>query len=245
MKRLIFGMIAALAFTASAMAADNFPYSKVPAYGPASYDWTGFYLGAHAGYGTGTIQDVNNPGAAKQSPEGGFGGLQAGYNYQLGRVVVGVEADASFGDISKSWGGANQFDPYYGKDGENYFGTVRGRIGYAFDRFLPYFTGGFAWGNQQHGFGCDANRVTSTTGCQKKKGGSAFYVNADDLATGYTIGGGLEYALYRNWSIKAEYLYTDYGTSKINMVDPNYPTKSLRDFSDKFHTVKIGANYKF
>lgn len=187
-------------------------------------------------------------GAAWRDLTGGFGGVQGGYNWQLGSTpfVIGIETDISFGSISSSWGGTNQFDPYYGKDSATMFGTVRGRIGYAFDRVLVYGTGGLAWGEQEHGFGCDAARVAVTNGCQKKVGGKAFYVSKSPIDVGYTVGGGVEYALTRNWTVKAEYLFTDYGTNRIDLVDPNYPAaKTARNFDTTIHTTKLGVNYRF
>lgn len=245
MRKIILG--AALALVASsALAAD---ISAPPVYVSApGYNWTGFYVGAHGGYGWGNTQDVTNTGAARRDLTGGFGGVQGGYNWQLGSTpfVIGIETDISFGSISSSWGGTNQFDPYYGKDSATMFGTVRGRIGYAFDRVLVYGTGGLAWGEQEHGFGCDAARVAVTNGCQKKVGGKAFYVSKSPIDVGYTVGGGVEYALTRNWTVKAEYLFTDYGTNRIDLVDPNYPAaKTARNFDTTIHTTKLGVNYRF
>lgn len=131
-------------------------------------------------------------------------------------------------------------------DPETTYGTLRGRVGYAFDRVLVYATGGLAWGEQDHGFGCDAARVPVTNGCQKKKGGQAFYVSKSPIDIGYTVGGGVEYGITRSWSIKAEYLFTDYGTNRIDLVDPNYPAaKTARNFDTTVHTTKIGVNYRF
>lgn len=211
------------------------------------YNWTGLYLGAHGGYGWGQTQDISNASAAKQDLKGGFGGIQAGYNWQGAGspFVLGVETDISFGAIDNKWGGTNQFDPYYGKDSIKMFGTVRGRLGYAFDRVLIYGTGGFAWGDIEHGFGCDADRVAQTNGCQHKQGGHAFYVKDDTTSVGWTAGGGAEIAVSQNWTVKGEYLYTDFGANKIVMVDPNYPKYSERSFDTKFHNVKFGVNYRF
>jgi len=226
-----------------------------PAYKAASpvaavYNWSGFYIGAHGGYAWGRTIDTTNPGADQRKPDGGFGGLQAGYNWQgvNSPWVFGVEADVSFGDIKDSWGGANQFDPYYGKDGLKTFGTFRGRIGYAVvPTTLLYVTGGLAWGQNEHGFGCDANRVAVTLGCQNKMPGSSpFYTKNTDTRVGYTVGAGAEIALWDSWSTKIEYAYTDYGTETINMVDPFYPAaQSARNFDGKYHTVKFGLNYRF
>ena len=243
MKRSFF-LTLALLFASPAVAAD-FPYAtKAPAIN-AAYNWSGFYAGVHGGYGWGSTQDVSNAGAAERKTKGGFGGVQAGYNWQFSNIVLGVEADASFGSISNSWGGANQFDSYYGKDTVNTFGTVRGRIGYAFDRLLVYGTGGLAWGIEDHGFGCDATRVAVTNGCQRKVGGQQFYTSGAATNIGWAAGGGVEYGVTNNWTVKAEYLLMDFGQNTMTLTDPNYPAKSGRNFDTTFHTVRAGINYRF
>lgn len=242
----------ALAFAAApAWSADLAPAPvayKAPLPVVSIYNWTGFYIGAHGGYSWGKTIDTTNPGTSQREPDGGFGGIQVGYNWQpVGSPwVLGLEADVSFSDIKDSWGGATQFDPYYGKDGLGTFGTVRGRVGYAFDNVLIYGTGGLAWGENKHGFGCDGDRVAITLGCQYRRGGQAFYVDNTDTRIGWTVGAGLEVAFWRHWSAKAEYAYTDYGTNTIYMVDPNYPAaRAARNFDGTYHTVKFGVNYHF
>lgn len=244
MIKIFAGIATAILMISSTFAADSFPV-KAPPLTAYSYNWTGIYAGLHAGYGWGSTQDISNAAASKQEIRGALGGFQIGYNHQIANIVLGLETDVSIADIRKDWGGANQFDPYYGSDKLTTTGSVRGRLGYAFDRFLPYVTGGFAWGIGDHGFGCDAARVTATNGCQNKRGGKAFYVNDDHTVTGYTVGAGFEYALASNVSVKSEYLYTDYGSANMSLVDPNYPAKSIRDFETKYHAIKFGVNYRF
>lgn len=243
--RFIASLALAVMLASPAMSADLAYKAPAPF---QSYNWTGFYLGAHGGYGWGSTQDVTNSGADRRNLTGGFGGIQAGYNWQAvgSPFVLGIEADASFGEIANSWGGTNQYDPYYGKDNVTGFGTVRGRVGYAFDRLMIYGTGGLAWAVEDHGFGCDAARVAVTNGCQNKIGGKAFYTTTSQTNLGWTAGGGIEYAVYDKWTVKAEYLYTDLGTNGVSMVDPNYPAaKSGRNFNTTFQTVKAGINYRF
>lgn len=242
--------LAALAsvFAFPAMAADMPAYAPpAEAYVPASaYDWSGFYVGAHIGYGWGEIEDVNpaNTGALPRDTDGFLGGLQAGYNVQSGNFVFGLEADISFSDVGEEWGGRTPSDSYYGEDKHEFFGTLRGRIGYAFDTVLPYVHGGLAWAKNDHGFGCDRARVT-TNGCNAN--GGAFYAEDDDFVVGFTVGAGVEVAMSEQWSIKAEYGYTDYGTNDMRLVDPNYSTSPVndREFDSHHHTVKLGANYRF
>ena len=232
---------------ASAAALGGAPYGSIkdtPYEKPCS--WTGFYIGAHGGYGWGEFEDVGNPNADPKDIKGGFGGLQAGYNVQMpSNIVLGIEADISIGGPGKSWLGhqinGNPFDPYFGSDEVEWFGTLRGRAGYAFGRFMPYVTGGLIWSNNKHGLGCD--RAIAPGGLP---GGCAasFDVSDSDLAFGWVAGFGAEYAFRDNWTIKAEYLYADIGTGKVSLVDPNWPNVQ-RDFDGHMNIIRAGINYKF
>lgn len=191
--------LAGVALAAPAGAADLGRYPSPYVQPVAAFSWTGFYVGANAGYGWGS--------SAFNSPGGFVGGLQAGYNYQfLNNVVIGVETDFDFAGIS---GGPYSLD---------YFGTVRGRLGYAFDRVLLYGTVGFAYGQGSvEGFGL------SSTASQ----------------TGWTIGAGAEVGFDRNWSARLEYLYVDLGTSTfatfVGPVTTGFDGNILR----------AGVNYRF
>lgn len=236
---------AALALSASTAFAADLTYEPAPVAAPVEvFSWTGFYVGVHGGYGWGHTQDTHNPNAFGQTLTGGFGGAQIGYNYQFANnVVLGAEADVAYSGIGKDWGGVNEFDPYYGEDKIDWFGTVRARVGYSADRFLPYLTGGLAWANVDHKLGCDADRVAVTIGgCR-----TPFETSKSDTAWGYTIGAGVEYAITKNVTVKAEYLYTDLGKNDVTLVDVNYPTSSVnnREFDTSFNSVKLGLNYKF
>src|SRR5690606_7649561 len=112
---------------------------------PQAYNWNGFYLGLNAGYGFSGDADFlgTTDGATGNADLDGFlGGVQIGHNWQNGSWVLGLEADIQYSDVSGSVAGGgveltNDLD---------YFGTVRARVGYAFDNVLPYITGGFAYG---------------------------------------------------------------------------------------------------
>lgn len=211
-----------------------------------NFDWSGAYIGLHAGYGWGSIHDVNNPAAVEQDIDGGFGGLQAGYNYQFSsNVVLGIEADVSFGGVGGNYDDRdkNQFSTYYTEDEVETFGTVRARVGYAADRFLPYVTGGLAWGTIENMLGCDRDRVPLTLGCAAN--GGAFETSKTDTSIGWVVGAGVEYALTQNWSIKGEYLFNDLGKNNVTLSDPNYPNIGDRKFDSQFSTVRFGVNYLF
>jgi outer membrane immunogenic protein len=170
--------------------------------------WTGPYIGIHGGYGWGSFDTVGAL-AQSQEPTGGFGGIQSGYNWQISRNwVVGVEGDSSWGSISQNAGGINV--------DVDAMGTVRARVGYAMNNVLIYGTGGLAWAH------ADSNTSLAIR---------------DQFYLGWTAGVGIEYAFNQRWSLKAEYLYADYGT--INDLNGGAINASL-DVS----TVKIGLNYR-
>ena len=243
-KSLTLAASAALLFTSSAMAADAVVYNEPAPVVVDTFSWTGGYIGAHAGYGWGNTHDVNNPNADKKKLKGGFGGLQAGYNWQFdNNVVLGAEADVSFGSIKKNWMDDSQYGAYYTQDKIGTHGTVRARLGYAVDRFLPYVTGGLAWADTKHTLGCENALKPAGNSC--KKGAADFETSQSKTRIGYAVGAGLEYALTDNWTVKGEYLYTNLGKKTVTLVDPSYPALSDRRFKTDTSEVRIGVNYKF
>lgn len=220
MKNYLLSGVAALGLIAVAGAATaaDLPSRKGPVVAPIVYapafTWTGFYVGANAGYAWGNV----NAGAFRLARtvsigdiDGFTGGGQVGYNYQMGQFVLGVETDIQGADLSASNGFGDRVRT-------EYFGTVRARVGVAFDRFMPYVTGGWAYGNVK----------TSIVGLG----------STDKTHTGgYAVGGGLEYAFTNNWSAKVEYLYVDLGEKNVL----NSGVKVGTDFS----VVRAGLNYKF
>ncbi|WP_332119505.1 outer membrane protein [Azorhizobium caulinodans] len=207
---LVTGALASLLFAAPAMAADlSRPAPAMPASAvsaPPVFSWTGFYIGANTGYASGSGK--GSADALGLDPDGWFGGGQVGYNYQFqNNMLVGLEADVQGGGISAGNG------PVSSK--LESFGTVRARLGYAVDRVLPYVTGGFAWGN---------NKITD------------FGTSQSQTLTGWTVGGGVEYALTNNWTARAEYLYTDLGKADY---------KALGEAGVAASTARLGVNYKF
>ncbi len=248
MKKIV-TLLAMTVLSGQAFAADAIVSAPEPA--PVEYSafsWTGGYLGAHAGYGWASMDDVNNPEASKVKPKGGFGGIQAGYNWQFdNNVVLGAEADVSFGKMKKSWAGndTNQYDSYYGEDKIGTHGTVRARLGYAADRFLPFVTGGIAFAETKHSLGCDTARVSATNGCGGKAAGGKFEDSGSKTRVGYVVGAGLEYAVTDNWTVKAEYLYSNYGKKGVTLSDPYKNQFNERRFKTDLSEVRIGVNYKF
>jgi outer membrane immunogenic protein len=263
MKQVVAAAFAVLAATSAASAADMAPrYTKAPPpIAAIAYNWTGFYIGVNVGGGwaedraivanefdgglpfiSGTFPGFGTFGSRNAS--GIFGGGQIGYNWQAAGspFVLGLEADFQGSDIKGSQiatipyiDPANTFT-YGTTEHLRWFGTVRGRVGYAWDRFMIYATGGFAFGEVRTSlamtdtFGFDAAGTFTST------------------RTGYTVGAGGEYAFSPNWSLKLEYQYLDLGrrTVLVPEFDPGPTTFTVGDTQRlDYHTVRLGLNYKW
>ncbi|HEV7285839.1 MAG TPA: outer membrane protein, partial [Kaistia sp.] len=226
--------------------AADLTYEPAPvAAAPEVFNWTGFYVGVHGGVAAGDFKyplNVSSDGQnfingdLKQDASGGFGGAQIGYNWQFNpNWVIGVEADiaaASYeGKLSgniNGFGGNVNFEA--GSEVE-WFGTVRGRIGYALDNLLLYGTGGFAYGDVK-------SEISANLG------GGGFNASTSDTQYGWTAGAGFEYGITKNITLKTEYLYVDLGSQ--NIIDQNFDGARLTvDADTHFHTLKAGLNYKF
>lgn len=256
LRRLTTTLAAVVAFSSAAAAAD-LPTS-VPAAIPAgpAYSWTGFYVGANVGYGWGldTVRYTGDagilnlvgtgvPGSFDLNGKGALGGLQLGYNLQITpQIVVGLEADIQIADIdgTRSWAiGAGTGSAGSVSTKVDWFGTVRGRIGFAFDRILVYGTGGLAYGNAEvTGSWVSGTLAAPTTTASGTRSDTRF---------GYAIGGGIEWAFAPNISIKGEYLYVDLGRVDTTLgggVGPVPFIVSQRHDVD-FHVVRLGVNVRF
>jgi outer membrane immunogenic protein len=238
MRRALLGFAAlVMAFPGGSGAADlmRAPVMKAPPPVVAPFSWNGFYIGGHAGYGwMGSTDHVSrvsgslDPGIDLASsipldPRGFVGGGQIGYNWQVSPLwVLGVEADISWTDFDATAARQGPADPsriVTASQRLGYLGTVRGRVGVTpADRWLVYATGGFAYGRaslstaltRTTGSGCAANN------CQQG--------SISDTLSGWTAGGGAEWAFTRNWSVKAEYLYFDLGDLSHPMTDSQFPS---------------------
>ncbi|MEJ0052601.1 MAG: outer membrane protein [Methylovirgula sp.] len=209
----------------TALAADLPSEKGPPVYAPPpppAFSWSGVYLGGQVGYGWGTTHFVDNTagvGLNGLSQSGVVGGAHIGYNYQVSQFVFGLE-----GDVNGSSERDSTFDPFAGGYSlrENIDASIRGRVGYAFDRVLIYATGGGAYGNFH----------TSYNGVDAFNTGRI----------GWTVGGGLEYAIDNNWSVRAEYRYTDYGHTTDFPSSEGFDAVShhIRD-----NRVQAGFSYKF
>jgi outer membrane immunogenic protein len=191
--------------TVSAQAAD-IPYGSRAPYTVNqplnAYSWAGPYLGGNFGYGWGSVD--NNP----TRPNGVFGGVQGGYNWQNGPFVFGLEADI------QASGANDTFAPW--KFSNPWFGTVRGRVGYAMNNVMFYGTGGLAFGELR---------------------GQTFGLSESHTSAGWTAGVGAEFGIAPNWTAKIEYLYVDLSDSRFAITGlPN---------GYQFGLVRLGVNYRF
>jgi outer membrane immunogenic protein len=224
LRRFLLATVASIAVANVASAADMPATKAVPFV--QMYNWTGLYVGANIGYGWGRTS--NTAGVSVGDLNGVIGGGQIGYNWQMNNLVLGVETDFQGSGQRQSWSGAGVGFTATGTDRLRYFGTVRGRVGYAWDRTLLYVTGGYAYTN----VGADAS-VTTVPGGVTTSGSS------NTTKSGYALGAGVEYAFAGPWSAKAEYLYIDSGTVAVSS---GLFTDNLRI---RNHIGRVGINYRF
>src|SRR5438552_1372233 len=276
MRNLIFSAALAVGVIVSSGAADAAdlaarPYTKAaPPIVAAVYDWTGFYVGANLGWSFGRSRtDVTVAGvpfsSTSQRMDGILGGLQAGYNWQSGRAVFGLETDIQ-ATAQKGSSSLGQFIPgtagilcvleidvinptclpgtgipgipaitgivtYQNK--LPWFGSFRGRLGFTpADRWLLYVTGGLAYGEV-------------TTSETSNVNGAVVAFSTDRTKLGWTVGGGVEAALWSNWTAKHEYLYIDLGTVNDVLIGiaPITPIVTSSRVTDPI--VRAGLNYRF
>jgi outer membrane immunogenic protein len=238
MKRVLLAASAIAAFVGTASAADM----RAPVYKAmapvAAYNWTGLYLGVNAGLGVGEHSTILNVPSSPLgtsvtgAPIGAIGGVQAGYNWQFGNWVLGVEADIQGSGQSETHC-LLQCVPALSANVEqnlSWFGTVRGRVGYTIGNgILAYYTGGFAYGNAE-------------TTITEAAGGAPGTFKFSDTKTGWTLGSGVEAALGGNWTGKIEYLYIDLGS-----FDGSYNFAGATHFYSqevRSHVFRGGLNYR-
>ncbi len=216
-------LVASIAFGADA--AWRTPTSII-----ANYDWSGAYVGGHAGYGRGQAHDTvsaNDPPVATNSFGSAFGGLQLGYNHVLpSRFLQGIEADVSFfnflgsDDVVSSRAAAQTTVT----EKIDYIGTVRGRVGYLFDHWLVYATGGLAWSQgrflQSSGIAGDENKALQ-------------------IRPAWAAGIGAEVPAGPEWTAKIEYLYTRFGEAEVPL-----PSGSRSQSAFDLQSLRVGLNRK-
>lgn len=243
MKQLVWAGAASLFLTGAAMAADA---PEAPAAG-VTYDWSGSYLALFAGgaWGTVDVTDVDSYNAAPPAgnfsydPNGFYGGVLGGRNWQNGTWVFGIEAELGYLGLDD----AAQYPPYVGvrlatdsrsSIDSDFFASVTGRVGLAAQNMLFYLKGGGA------GLNTDVSFIdTDPTGITLASGTSA-----SEFMVGWTVGGGVELMLNNGWTARGEYMYMDLGD--IN-VAATASTAAVYNFNHDLvvHTAKIAVGRKF
>jgi outer membrane immunogenic protein len=229
------GILAAPAFAADIPVRQAPMPAKAPAYVAPMFTWTGFYIGIHGGGGWGqkdwtetTLLPGLNEGAFDVS--GWLVGGQIGANYQVGQWVFGIEGDGSYADINGSR--TSLISPITIGSKIEALATFTGRIGFAWDMVLIYAKGGGAWARENH----------TTSG--------AYVSSFSEDRWGWTVGGGVEVAMNRNWSIRGDYAYIDFGTVGFTGIACT-PTCGIggtsynEDIKQHLHVFKGALNYRF
>jgi len=249
LHRLLFASASAVAIAGSAFAADLPSRAPPPVYIPPTpiFTWTGIYIGGQVGYAWGTQRaNVLLPGGTtifnSYSAEGVIGGAHVGYNYQVNQWVLGIEGSVDGTSISKTFIPGTVFPAALGFPagfGATYTtsapieGSIRGRLGVAWDRVLLYATGGAAFAGVQATYSSPFASVTQSS-----------------TRVGWTVGGGVEYAVTNNWSVYAEYRYSDFGSYShsptsvfATAVLAGAPVTVNRHFTQ--NQVQVGFSYRF
>jgi outer membrane immunogenic protein len=225
MKRIFLAGVSALAVVTAVSAANAADLSrrqmpvKAPVYTAPGFNWTGFYVGINGGGAWGRSEWSNPNGATDFRASGGLIGGTAGYNWQAGRLVYGLEGDIDWSSV-KGTGDATACAPIGCDFKNNWLGTARGRIGYAFERVLPYVTGGLAVGDL---------KASTTLG------------SSSETKAGWTAGAGVEVAVTGPLTAKIEYLHADLGKTTC----PVSVCTIATDVDYRANIVRGGLNYHF
>jgi outer membrane immunogenic protein len=249
MKRMLFAGAVALVATTPALAADLIPPPGPPPQAPATYvpttapiyNWGGIYVGINGGYGFGStnwnaVPAIPFPGTGNFDINGGLAGGTIGANFQSGQFVFGVEADGDWTDIRGSLTSTTicPVATCTYQTSNEWLATLRGRVGYAFDRVLVYGTAGGAAGDVKATF-------TGTTA-----GGVVSTASTDNTEFGWTAGAGVEFAITENLTAKVEYLFVDLSNGSFSCAacGPGGTAASIPVTFDA-SLIRAGLNFKF
>jgi outer membrane immunogenic protein len=235
MRRYLFAGLGAVAFGLAAPAsAADLPVRPAPAV--PVFTWTGFYIGAHAGWARAELEETLVTafppfvaGTTFSDSESGFvAGLQAGFNYQIGQFVLGIEGQISWTDIGRRDVVRIGAVTFTDSVDLNWVATVAGRFGVAFGNALLYAKGGVAFADWS------ANALDSRFGV---------VFNRSDTETGWMVGAGLEYGFLPNWSLKVEYNFMSFDLDRDSFTFGGVTTAFEHDLD--IHLVKAGVNFRF
>jgi outer membrane immunogenic protein len=276
-RHFVIAIFVALTAAPAAFAADmpaQAPvYTKAPVVAPA-YSWSGFYAGVNAGgawgnsslntsttfdpalgyFASSSVPAVNAVGSQKAKPNGFTGGVEAGYNWQTGSFVFGVESDFNYLGLRGHATGRGVYPccapaafAINSSVNTNWLFTARPRIGVASGNWLFYATGGLAITDLNAKFTFTDN-CGDVANCDSPAAPNAFETASfSRTKLGYTVGGGIEAGLWSNWTVKAEYLYVNFGTSSIKLVAP-VVSGSQQPFTHsadlQANIARVGLNYR-
>lgn len=229
MKKFLLGSVALVALGfGPAVAADMrrpAPPAPAPVYAPI-YNWSGFYLGAHLGFGFNGGDDLF--GFTGDDNTGFLAGGQIGFDWQLSpNWVVGLEGQLSWADFDQSWTAPGFALARSG----DWLGSITGRLGYTWGPGLLYVKGGWAFADNEYTLAVNGIPATFSSG--------------DNSSNGWTLGAGLEYMFAPSWSAKIEYQYYHFGSETLIAPLAGPPFVVGVDVDNDVHTVKLGVNYRF
>lgn len=241
MRKIFLATTLLLGATSYATAADLY-IDPVPVAAQTVYDWSGFYGGVFAGYGWGESNFVDNDFynlAGEEfslDPKGGLAGITVGYNVQRGSIVFGLEGEVGYLGLDGSVAQPSSPEDSFASINGGIYASLAGRLGVALDRALIYAKGGVAvtGANGKFDDNCDVGAC----------GGGLLNASSSGAMVGYTIGGGIEYALSEQWTAKLEYAYLNFGDATASGVAAGGGTFTY-GYDLSAHTVKLGLNYKF
>ncbi len=248
LRRVLLASVGAVALAGTALAADLPTRAPPPVYVPPVpiFTWTGIYVGGDIGYAWGTVNanagdNFGDFRSFSTTDNGVIGGGHVGYNLQLNQWVIGLEGDVDGSSLSKSGSGILVIPALFDAGGPfgglipatvsaslDVQGSIRGRLGYAWDRVLLYGTGGVSFG----GFRASIDTPFG-------------YAERSNTRVGWTAGGGIEYAVTNNWSIRAEYRYTKYGNNTIYADGIFGAIGGFANAKFEENRVTVGFSYKF
>jgi outer membrane immunogenic protein len=244
-RQILLASVGAIAIAGSAFAADLGP---PPVYVPPPpiFTWSGLYIGGQIGYAWGEDSIVTNVDGvdtifSNTNPDGAIGGAHVGYNLQIAQWVVGLEGSV---DGSSQNGTVTDFTGLTKSTRLDVQGSIRARVGIAIDRVLIYATGGAAFSDVVNNYIDPTGILTGIPGNSEQD---------TKTRAGWTVGGGLEYAVTNNWSIRAEYRYSDFGRNKDFAFTPTIePGSAFSPPGSVFFShhvtenqVQAGFSYKF
>jgi outer membrane immunogenic protein len=235
LQRLIGSLAGCCLLGGTAALAADLPPAAPALPPPPVFTWTGPYVGLHVGgafAGNVTINPAPTTAPVAFGRDGVFGGLHLGYNYQVGAFVLGLQAEYNFAGIT----GSVVSGPFTFTSSVRQFGSVDGRLGLAFDRWLVYAIGGFAYLDARHSIANAAIPFALT-----RDYGSNEY--------GWDVGGGVEYAFWGNWTGRVEYRYYRWGNKGFTDVLSQGAVAAaaipFHTTTEQLHTVRAGLTYKF